>query len=561
MAAGPLNPAKMPNLGQLAQLSLDRMADAVLLSDLNGEIFYANDAACRLLGCDRPQLLQRQLWQIDCALSLEDWPHYLERLRQQDVLEHESLYRCANQDSIEVEVTTSYLVADESAYHCTVFRYLSERASIAREVQRAKDQLRAVLDAVPGLVSWISQDGRYLGVNRHLAASYNMPPDAFVGKELGFLKNSPEFVDFVKDFLRGNVDYHAQLIQANVRGEPRYYITAAQKYDQGRATVVVGVDVSDRKRSEEARQRSEARLLEKTRELEEALRERQRAESQLVQSEKMYALGQMVAGMAHEINNPINFIYGNLAYTDNYVRDLLELMRMYQEEIPEMPAKIAAEIEAVDLDFITADLPKIVDSMKLGAERILKLVLSLRNFSRLDEAKFKQANVEEGLESALAILNHRIQGKIDLVKQYQPLPKIYGYPAQLNQVWMNLLCNAIDAVLEPALQERTRDQSRPQIIIRTKPLNGDRILVSIRDNGRGIDPSLQAKIFDPFFTTKPVGTGTGLGLSICYQIIQTHQGRIRVVSRDPQNPNSEWETGTEFLVELPIGSSHDDAPK
>ena len=558
MAAGPLNPATPPNLGQLAQLSLDRMADAVLLSDLNGEIFYANDAACRLLDYDRPQLLQRQLWQIDCALSLEDWPHYLERLRQQDVLEHESLYRCANQDSIEVEVTTSYLVADESAYHCTVFRYLSERASIAREVQRAKDQLRAVLDAVPGLVSWISQDGHYLGVNRHLAASYNMPPEAFVGKELGFLKNSPEFV---KEFLRGNVDYHAQLIQANVRGKPRYYITAAQKYDQGRATVVVGVDVSDRKRSEEALQRSEARLLEKTRELEEALRERQRAESQLVQSEKMYALGQMVAGMAHEINNPINFIYGNLAYTDNYVRDLLELMRMYQEEIPEMPAKIAAEIEAVDLDFITADLPKIVDSMKLGAERILKLVLSLRNFSRLDEAKFKQANVEEGLESALAILNHRIQGKIDLVKQYQPLPKIYGYPAQLNQVWMNLLCNAIDAVLDPALQDRTPDESRPQIIIRTKPLNGDRILVAIRDNGRGIDPSLQAKIFDPFFTTKPVGTGTGLGLSICYQIIQTHQGRIRVVSRDPQNPNSEWETGTEFLVELPIGSSHDDAPK
>ncbi|KPQ39880.1 MAG: Histidine kinase-, DNA gyrase B-, and HSP90-like ATPase [Phormidium sp. OSCR] len=561
MAAGPLNPVNPPNLGQLAQLSLDRMADAVLLSDLNGEIFYANDAACRLLGCDRPELLNSHLWHIDCALTQEDWPHYLERLRQQEVLEHEALYRCANQDSIEVEVTTSYLVADESAYHCTVFRYLSERASIAREVQRAKDQLRAVLDAVPGLVSWISQDGHYLGVNRHLAASYNMPPDAFVGKELGFLKNSPEFVDFVKDFLDGSVDYHTQLVEENVRGQPRYYITAAQKYDQGRATVVVGIDVSDRKRSEEALQRSEARLLEKTQQLEEALRERQRAESQLVQSEKMYALGQMVAGMAHEINNPINFIYGNLAYTDNYVRDLLELMRMYQEEIPETPPKIAAEIEAVDLDFITADLPKIVDSMKLGAERILKLVLSLRNFSRLDEAQFKQANVQEGIESALAILNHRIQGKIDLIKQYEPLPKIYGYPAQLNQVWMNLLCNAIDAALDPGLRDGSRDEAKPQIVVRTKVLKGDRILVAIRDNGRGIEPGLQAKIFDPFFTTKPVGTGTGLGLSICYQIIQTHNGRIRVISRDPQNPNGEWETGTEFLVELPIGSSQDDAPK
>ena len=380
MSVNSPNPGSFPSLGQLAQVSLDGMADAVLLTDIEARIFYANDAACRLLGCDRPELLKTQLWQIDQNLTLETWPRYWQTLQQQGVLEQEARYRSRDQTVIEVEVTATYLVADDTAYTCTLFRYLSERASVAREVQRAKDQLRAVLDAVPGLVSWISQDGRYLGVNRHLAASYNMPPDAFVGKELGFLKNSPEFVAFVRDFLQGDVDYHSQLVEANVRGTPCYYITAAQKYDQGRATVVVGIDVSDRKRSEEALQRSEARLLEKTQELEEALRERQRAESQLIQSEKMYALGQMVAGMAHEINNPINFIYGNLAYTDNYVRDLLGLFKLYQEEIPNTPPRVAAEIEAVDLDFITVDLPKVVDSMKLGAERILKLVLSLRNF-------------------------------------------------------------------------------------------------------------------------------------------------------------------------------------
>ncbi len=560
MSVDTLNQGHPPNLGQLAQLSLDRMADAVVLTDIEARIFYANDAACRLLGCDRPELLETRFWQIDQNLTPDTWGCYWQTLQKQGVLEQEARYRTANQDLIEVEVTTTYLAADDRAYTCTLFRYLSERASVAREVQRAKDQLRAVLDAVPGLVSWISQDGRYLGVNRHLAASYNMPPDAFVGKELGFLKNSPEFVEFVRNFLEGDVDYHSQLVQANVRGTPCYYITAAQKYDQGRATVVVGIDVSDRKRSEEALQRSEARLLEKTQELEEALRERQRAESRLVQSEKMYALGQMVAGMAHEINNPINFIYGNLAYTDNYVRDLLGLFKLYQEEIPDIPPRIAAEIEAVDLDFITADLPKIVDSMKLGAERILKLVLSLRNFSRLDEAQFKQAHLQDGLESALAILNHRIQGRIELVKEYQPLPKIYCYPAQLNQVWMNLLCNAIDAVLDPGLGEDGFD-SQPRITIRTKALEGDRVLVAIHDNGRGIKPELQEKIFDPFFTTKPVGTGTGLGLSICYQILQTHGGQIRVVSHEGQPEDSLWKRGSEFLVELPIGSSKDDVPK
>ncbi|MCC5898787.1 MAG: PAS domain-containing sensor histidine kinase [Phormidium sp. GEM2.Bin31] len=560
MNVDPLNQEHSPNLGKLAQLSLDRMADAVLLTDVEARIFYANDAACRLLGCDRRDLLEARFWEIDQNLTPDTWPRYLQTLQNKGVLEQEARYRTNNQKLIEVEITATYLVADDQAYNCTVFRYLSERASVAREVQRAKDQLRAVLDAVPGLVSWISQDGRYLGVNRHLAASYNMPPDAFVGKELGFLKNSPEFVEFVRDFLQGDVDYHSQLVQANVRGIPCYYITAAQKYDQGRATVVVGVDVSERKRSEEALQRSEARLLEKTQELEEALRERQRAESQLIQSEKMYALGQMVAGMAHEINNPINFIYGNLAYTDNYVRDLLDLFKLYQEEVPDTPPRVAAEIEAVDLDFITTDLPKIVDSMKLGAERILKLVLSLRNFSRLDEAQFKQAYVQDGIESALAILNHRIQGRIELVKEYQPLPKIYCYPAQLNQVWMNLLCNAIDAVLDPALRD-DGSNSQPRITIRTKPLKGDRVLVTIHDNGRGIKPELQEKIFDPFFTTKPVGTGTGLGLSICYQILQTHNGKIRVRSHEGRAEDSPWKRGSEFLIELPVGSSKDDAPR
>lgn len=540
MSARPLNPAIADRFGQLAQLSIERMADAVLFTDDRGRIFYANAAAYRLFEDEPEQLLNRHLWQLNRDLSAETWPAYWEQLQTCGSLETEATYRARDRQNIFVETTTSYLSADDTAYSCTVCRPLTERAIAAREVRQAREQLRAVLDAVPGFVSWIDAEGRYLGVNRHLAASYNMPPEAFVGKELGFLKNSPEFVDFVRAFLQSNQLYESQVVKASVRGNHRYYIIAAQKYDERRATVVVGVDITDRKRSEEALQDSEARLIEKTEQLEEALRERQRAEARLIQSEKMYALGQMVAGMAHEINNPINFIYGNLSYADNYVRDLLGLMQLYREQLPELTPTLQAEIESIDLDFIASDLPKIVDSMKMGAERILKLVMSLRNFSRLDEAEFKRANLQDGLDSALAILNHRIQGKIEIVKEYRLLPPIYCYPAQLNQVWMNLLCNAIDAVSDPALQE----ERTPRITVTTEVLEKDRILVKIIDNGRGIPAKIREKIFDPFFTTKVVGRGTGLGLSICYQVIETHGGRLDFIS--------ESDRGTEFLVELPV---------
>lgn len=533
-------------IGQLAQLSLDRMADAVFLSDSNAEIFYANQAASRLLNWERNELLSQKIWQIDAELTKEDWESYWNELQENGAIERDTTYITVTGAPIAVETTTSYIVEADKPYSCIVARPLSKRNADAREVQRAREQLRAVLDAVPGFVSWISADGRYLGVNRHLAASYNMPPETFVGKELGFLKNSPEFVEFVRAFLRNEDLYSSQVIQANVRGVDRYYIIAAQKYDEGRATVAVGIDITDRKQSEEALRRSESRLREQTQQLEEALRERQKAQAHLIQSEKMYALGQMVAGMAHEINNPINFIYGNLAYADNYVKDLLGLMQLYREEIPDLTPNLEAEIEAIDLDFIASDLPKIIDSMKIGAERILKLVLSLRNFSRLDEAEFKRVDLQEGLDSALVILNHRIQGHIEIVKDYRTLPKTYCYPAQLNQVWMNLLCNAIDAVSERSIETSAIETplKEPKIIVSTEPLNGDRVCVRIRDNGRGIPPKLIEKIFDPFFTTKPVGAGTGLGLAICYQIIENHRGSIHV--------QSEVERGAEFTVVLPV---------
>ncbi|MEG5160889.1 ATP-binding protein [Microcoleus sp. AT3-A2] len=295
-----------------------------------------------------------------------------------------------------------------------------------------------------------------------------------------------------------------------------------------------------------------AELKSQTQQLEQALSELQQAQSKLIQSEKMSSLGQLVAGVAHEINNPINFIYANVTHAREYADTLLELVNIYQEQYPNPLPTLKEKIQSVDLDFIIYDLPKILISMKNGAERILGIVKSLRIFSRHDEAEMKLADVHEGIDSTLMILQSRLNakpglGKIQIIKEYGNLPQIECYPGQLNQVFMNILANAIDALEDDSHSESIagNEANRRLIKISTKLSDSEVVEIRISNNGPEITESVRNQLFNPFFTTKPVGKGTGLGLSIGYQIITIrHKGELQCISAPGK--------GAEFIIQIPI---------
>ncbi|KYC36901.1 serine/threonine protein kinase [Scytonema hofmannii PCC 7110] len=303
---------------------------------------------------------------------------------------------------------------------------------------------------------------------------------------------------------------------------------------------------------------SETREREKASQLEQSLHKLQQTQAQLVQTEKMSSLGQLVAGVAHEINNPVNFIFGNLTHAKEYTQDVLRLLELYQKHDPFPDPEIQEEAQAIDLEFLLQDLPKLLSSMRIGAERIQKIVASLRTFSRMDEAEMKTVNLHEGIESTLMILQYRFKAKsdrpgIEVIKHYGNLPLVECYAGQLNQVFMNVLSNAIDSLessgtinaLEQSLLNNQKLLTTPTITIHTEQVDNYQVEIRIADNGPGMPESVRQRLFDLFFTTKPVGKGTGMGLSISYQIVtEKHGGSLLC--------KSELGQGAEFIIRVPV---------
>ncbi|MBW4680986.1 MAG: MASE1 domain-containing protein [Microcoleus vaginatus WJT46-NPBG5] len=323
-------------------------------------------------------------------------------------------------------------------------------------------------------------------------------------------------------------------------------------------TLTLTAVITQQRKAEDTLRQSEADIRQKSHDLEYALSELKRTQVQLIQGEKMSILGQLVAGVAHEINNPVNFITGNLDHANDYIEDLLNLIGLYQEHYPHPVQAIEDKTEEIELAFLLEDLPKLLSSMRIGAERICKIVVSLRTFSRIDEAEFKAVDIHAGIDSTLLILESRLKAKperpaIQVIKEYGNFSLVECYPGQLNQVFMNILVNAIDA-LEERDKERTfaeMQQLPSEICISTEITSDHRVAIKIADNGPGIPEQVKQRIFEPFFTTKPACKGTGMGMSISYQIVtEAHGGLLQCYS---------WPgKGTEFVIEIPLQKQQSD---
>ncbi|HLO48074.1 MAG TPA: response regulator [Kamptonema sp.] len=350
-----------------------------------------------------------------------------------------------------------------------------------------------------------------------------------------FMSALSEVVDKVKGLSLGAVDYITKPFQqeevlARVKLHLKlYYLT---------------------KKIEKQNQELEHRVKERTAELSHALHDLKQAQVQLVQTEKMSSLGELVAGVAHEINNPVSFIFGNLNHASEYLKNLIDHLEVYQKNYPNPVPQISAHAEEIELDYLLEDLPNMIASMKVGAERISNISVSLRNFSRMDTSSKVAVNIHEGLDSTLLILRHRLKAsgdrpEIHVIKEYGNLPPVECYPGQLNQVFMNLIANAIDALEDKIVNSQSPKSASYKIIISTEVVKDNSVKIHIADNGTGIEETVASKLFEAFFTTKPAGKGTGLGLSISYQIVvEKHGGQLTCTSALGQ--------GTKFTVEIPI---------
>jgi PAS domain S-box-containing protein len=444
------------------------------------------------------------------------------------------------------------------------FEDITDRLALEEKVRTSEELFRKIFEDAPiGIDLANLENHQLVQVNKAYCEMLGYTESELLGKT---------FRDIVHpDDVQQNIQAALALDRKEIRSyqTEKRLITATGKTvwanvtatlirdSQGKPIYNLGMieNITDRKISEAALQASEAQLRKQADQLQQAYEQLQNTQIQLVHSEKMSSLGQMVAGIAHEINNPATFIKGNIAHAYQYFHDLIEILNLYERCYPSSEPQIIEKIEEVELEYLKADLPKMLDSMMMGVKRINQIVLSLRNFARLDEAEMKLADIHEGIESTLLILQHRLnqdskKSRIEIVKEYGKLPRVNCCAGQLNQVFLNILNNAIDAL---------EKQKPPRIIairtefkkaaVNTKNENQisqcDRIVICIADSGPGMTVDVRKHLFDPFFTTKPVGSGTGLGLSISYQIVvEKHRGTLRCISAPGQ--------GAEFWIEIPL---------
>lgn len=546
---------------------LNQLPQGVFWKDINSVYQWCNQSWAEMVGLDSPEEI---IGKTELDLSWE--PQEARAYQEADLA-----LIAAAEPQLEILTSRQWQTGEQCWFNtnklpmhnhqgqvvgllCT-FEAITEQRR-AMELKESEALLQLVLDNIPQALFWKDRSCTYLGCNRNWAKTAGLAdPEAVVGKRDGDIWSPEEAALYQEQdelvMANGMSVRHLIEQQQQAGGKVSWIDINRIPIRDGEGNVIglLGTleDITDRKQSEVALRASEAQLRQQTEQLQQTLLELRQTQLQLIQTEKMSSLGQLVAGVAHEINNPVNFIHGNINYAQNYAEDLMRVIELYQKHYPHPVAEIANELATIEFDFIKQDLEMVLRSMRMGTTRIRKIVQSLRNFSRLDESEVKDVDIHDGLESTLTILQGQLKSKaslpdIQVVRRYGDIPLVNCYAGQLNQVFMNILVNAIDALHDQeekrSLAANQADPSTITITTEHQAMLGS-IVIRIRDNGPGMAPKVRERIFDPFFTTKAIGKGTGLGLSISYQVvIEKHGGHLTCTSEPGQ--------GTEFCIEIPV---------
>ncbi|WP_370567655.1 ATP-binding protein [Limnothrix sp. FACHB-881] len=541
--------------------ALDSTSEAVALVDTEGQPIYHNGAFARLFQVDELSTLVAAGGMASLYAQPQTWQAIYDLARSDRSWVGEVTMKSTRGQMLTIFLRVSPIHDADGSYMGCVS--LFSDVTLKRQADQERRQLAALVENSPNLIGITSLDGEVLymngaglalvGLPNLLAAQNHQLMDFFA------VEDRPIAAGLIHPIALRDGTWSGAFRLWNLQAQsyiPVDYTIFVIRHPQTNDPLCLGViarDASDREAVEVALRESEMRLRQQAKDLEETISELRHTQAQLIQQEKMSSLGQLVAGVAHEINNPVNFIYGNLDHAKRYAIDLLDLILLCREYFDfEAIQPIAEHLEDIDFEYLSQDLPKLFTSMKMGADRIKAIIKSLRTFSRMDESELKEVNLHDDLESTLTILNHRLRGSdkhppTQVIRNYGHLNLVECHPGQLNQVFINILANSLDA-LEDRYQVEGRN-FQPQIVISTRPiLDNHWVQISISDNGAGIPESIRAQLFDPFFTTKAVGRGTGLGLSISYQVVtERHHGRLLCESQEG--------LGSTFTIEIPTRQS------